>query len=244
MLVRITNRCRMGCSHCMVEAGPDGDHMSLETFKKVVDLIERHDLMLLMISGGEPLEHPQFFEMIKLARSLPVKMILSNGMFLEDESLRDRVLALDLPVQITNDPRFYPRRVPIIQHPNVMYEDHIRTITALGRAVENDIPNTNRIAPMCFNLRSIVRQFRTFWPAVLQLRTMQKMCSPSINVDGSIVCGEAPSCFKIGTIESSDEELVQNLLSMDCNQCGMESQLEDRYRQAIGLGRRIIVTGF
>lgn len=234
MLVRITNRCRMGCRHCMIEAGPDGEHMALDTFEKIIDLIDRRQLMLLMISGGEPLEHPQFFEMVKLAERVPVKVILSNGMFLADEDIRDRVLALDIPIQVTNDARFYPQRVPIIQHPNLGYEENIRTITTLGRAKTNDI-KTNRIAPMCFNLRSIVRKFNCFWPSVMQLRSMNKMCIPSINVDGSIVVGESSCCYKIGTIESTDQELTQNLLSMECNQCGMEDGLSPMHLHAIGV---------
>lgn len=222
----------MGCSHCMVSATPDGEHMSLKTFEKVVGLIQRQQLMLLMVSGGEPLEHPQFFELMDLIKDILV-IILSNGMFLEDPATRDNVLSLDIPIQITNDPRYYPKRIPKFDHPLLNYETHIRTITTLGRAKENDIP-TNRIAPMCFNLRSLVQKFG-FWNSVKYLRSLKKLCIPSINIDGSIVVGEASCCYRIGTIESSDQELVQNLQRMDCNRCGMEDDLSPIHRQAIGI---------
>lgn len=233
MLVRITNRCRMGCRHCMINAAPDGEHMSLKTFEKVVDLIHQHQLMLLMVSGGEPLEHPQFFELMDLAKDIPIKTILSNGMFLEDPATKKKVLDLGIPLQITNDPRYYPKRIPKVDHSLLGYETHIQTITALGRAKDNDIP-TNRLAPMCFNLRSLVRKYG-FWDSVIYLRSMKKLCIPSINIDGSIIAGESSCCHRIGTIESSDQELVQNLQRMDCNCCGMEDALSPIYRQAIGV---------
>ena len=55
------------------------------------------------------------------------------------------------------------------------------------------------------------------------------MCTPSINVDGSVVAGEAPSCYKIGDIKSTNEELTQNLNNMKCGKCGLYKNLEGRY---------------
>jgi len=217
----------------MINADTDGEHMTLKTFEKIVDLIKQQRLMLLMVSGGEPLEHPQFFELMDMTKNIPVKTILSNGMFLEDPATKKKVLDLGIPLQITNDPRYYPKRIPKVDHSLLGYETHIRTITALGRAKENDIP-TNRIAPMCFNLRSLTKKYG-FWDSVRYLRSMKKFCIPSINIDGSIVVGEASCCYRIGTIESSDQELVQNLQRMDCNRCGMEDVLSPAHRQAIGV---------
>jgi len=218
----------------MIDATPDGEHMSVETFTKVLALIKQHQLMFITVSGGEPLEHPDFFELINLAKEQTTVIVLSNGMFLEDQATRDRVLELNVPLQITNDPRFYPKMISKFKHPLFGYEDHIRTIASLGRAKENGLV-TNRIAPMCYNLRSFVRKLNCFWQSVFQLRTMGKFCSPSINIDGSISAGESSCCHRIGTIESSDRELTQNLLRMECNLCGMEDKLKPMYRQAIGL---------
>lgn len=226
----------MGCNHCMVNATPDGAHMTVEVFNKSLDFIERNQLMLLMVSGGEPVDHPQFFELMDLVkgRDIPAKILLSNGMFLENEEVRTKVLALGMMVQVTNDPRYYPKRITKFEHPLVGYEDHIRTITALGRAKENDIPS-DRLAPMCFNLRSCVRSLGNLQAAIMHLRMSEKFCTPSINVDGSMVAGEAPGCCKIGTVDSTNAELVENLKTMRCNRCGLEDGLAPMYRHAIGL---------
>lgn len=235
MLIRITNCCRMECSHCMIEASPDGKHMSTEIFAKALDFSNRFDMPFIMLSGGEPLEHPQFFKFVDLAKkSCPIVLVLSNGMFLENKELRNRVLALDVLVQVTNDPRYYPKRVAKFDHPNISYEDTLRMITPLGRAAKNKIPASKK-APMCFNLRSCVHSTKDFHQALGMLRFNQKMCSPSINIDGDIVAGESVQCCKIGTVESSDQELVRNLMTMHCNKCGLEDNLSLTHRSAIRL---------
>jgi len=219
----------------MIEASPDGEHMSRETFEKALDFSQRFDMSIIMLSGGEPLEHPDFFDFVDLAKaSCPIVFVLSNGMFLEDDNLKDRVLSLDILIQITNDPRYYPKRIPRVDHPNITYEDTLRIIVPLGRAIKNNIPSSQK-APMCFNLRSSVRSMKNFHQALGILRFNQKMCAPSINIDGTVVAGESVQCCKIGTVDSTDEELVANLISMKCNKCGLEDNLGPAYRQAIGL---------
>ena len=235
MLVRITNCCHMGCNHCMVDATPDGEHMSLETFMDVIKFTKDHGDFFLMLSGGEPLDHPYFFEFANIAKKfLPFCLILSNGMFLNDEDLRERVLALNMMVQITNDPRYYPHTIPYVEHPCITYEDTLHIISPFGRAVLNKIPVTQQF-PMCFNLRSASRALRSFADAILMLRNKFKMCNPSINVDGTISAGESPFCYKIGTVKFTDEELLENILTMKCNKCGLERNLSSTYKNAIGL---------
>lgn len=72
MLLQITTRCSMGCTHCMGDYKPDGIDMSLEDFKAVVDSLKDvflHEKPVLLITGGEPLDHPQFADMFVYAVS-------------------------------------------------------------------------------------------------------------------------------------------------------------------------------
>lgn len=41
MLIRITNRCMMGCNHCMVDATPEGEHMAFDTYLGALTLAMR-----------------------------------------------------------------------------------------------------------------------------------------------------------------------------------------------------------
>ena len=166
MLIRITQKCSMGCPHCLVNATPDGEHMTLATFKNAITFAMEVDLLApLLISGGEPTEHPQFLEFVDLALRHNVKvLIFSNGTFLEDKDYTDKILVREIEVQITNDERFYPRRVPIIEHPKLMYEHKLRVLTPLGRGAvlaekAQELPVSR--APGCFNLRSMARSMKS-----------------------------------------------------------------------------------
>ena len=39
MLVEVTYACKMGCTHCLSDCKPDGEHMTLEVFEDVLSKI-------------------------------------------------------------------------------------------------------------------------------------------------------------------------------------------------------------
>lgn len=243
MLIRITNKCRMGCNHCMVDAKPDGESMTMETFKDVVAFVGRFQFQVAMLSGGEPTEHPDLLKMIDILQAEDIiVMVLSNGMFIEEKpELADILIEKKIMIQVTRDPRFYPVDPHwqidfpkfVKEYPNFCFEDHIRMVSPFGRALTNKL-ECNRQSPLCFNLRSIGRKLRDFTAAVLQLRLMHKMCIPSINPDGTLVAGEAPSCHVIGCVTDNNLTLTNNLCQMKCNKCGLANDLPPEYRHAIG----------
>ena len=100
-------------------------------------------------------------------------------------------------------------------------------------ALENKIPCT-RQSPLCFNLRSYVRKLRDFKEAVYRLRNSGKMCIPSVNTDGTLVAGEAPSCSSFGHVTDSNLVLTNRLCDLSCNRCGLADGLPDEYKEAIG----------
>ncbi len=234
MLIRITDYCTMGCSHCMINAGESGAHMDMDTFKKALEFTKLYDI-LFFLSGGEPTSHPQFIDMLEIIRKVDLPffevLIISNGMFLEDKTYTDKILDFGLPIQITNDDRFYPKKVKIINHPLLTYENRIRQVSPFGRAIENKLEITQKY-PGCFNLRSVALCSNTFREIIMFMRTVvNKYCSPSISTDGSIAVGETPFCESIGTVNSTDEELVNNIKSMSCNKCGLYKNLTNEYAE-------------
>jgi len=218
----------------MENARPEGKDMSMETFVKVVDFIDRNGFFFILISGGEPTDHPLFCDFVNLAKAKLKVIVLSNGLFWRDEKRRDQYMALDVQFQVINDSRYYPIKVDRIDHPNVLYDDKIMApLTPIGRAKTSGFV-AGRMSPLCFNLRSAVRSIRDFHDAVLFLRQKGKMCIPSIIVDGSIVAGESQFCHKIGTVESSNVELTNRLAQMRCNACGLADNLTPELRAMIG----------
>ena len=87
---QITNECNLACLHCIEESGPG------KTFKDELDdaqvfavLEQLMDLEVpyLSFSGGEPMVHPQFFEMVEYvcARGSQLK-VETNGHYLTPEN--------------------------------------------------------------------------------------------------------------------------------------------------------------
>jgi len=133
MILFITNKCRMGCTHCLNNCELKGEDMPFETLKDTVAYIKKEKLRIrtVIISGGEPCDHPDLFRMLDiLAKELrvnaygkPVAVTLAtNGMFLtpkkgkttneQIKAFSDKLLSYEnLSIQITNDTRFYPGKL-------------------------------------------------------------------------------------------------------------------------------------
>ncbi len=83
-LIEITDRCNLECPICYAESSPKaGQHRSLEQIEFMLDELVKNEGQpdIVQLSGGEPTIHPQFFEILELAKSKPIRhlMINSNG---------------------------------------------------------------------------------------------------------------------------------------------------------------------
>jgi hypothetical protein len=217
----------------MEDAKSVGEHMSLETFRKTLVFIEHiySGRRIILVSGGEPTDHPQIQQILNELKDWNA-ILLSNGLFWSDTKTREMILAYNIPIQVYNDPKYYPLKVEPINHPRVLFADKINLLSPIGRARNLNEP-AGRMSPLCFNLRSACKTLKDFSKAVMLLRMKGKICSPSIDIHGNIVAGESRFCHKIGTIDSSFDELLQNTLHMSCNKCGLEDNLSSLYKNAI-----------
>ncbi len=109
-VVTITSACDLDCPICYVHnKNDDAYHMSLEEFSRVLDhLVNDHggDLDIVNLTGGEPLVHPQLFELIEMARSRGIHRVsvCSNGVRLaRDESLVRRLADLGARIALSFD---------------------------------------------------------------------------------------------------------------------------------------------
>lgn len=264
MLIKVTNRCSAGCFHCMEDSTRAGTHMSRETFLAALECSARLEAgvtalglpRMLLLSGGECSEHPDFVRLVEIAAaSAPLVFLLTNGQWLARRELRDAILRPEwghVCVQVTHDARYYPSAPPPrIDDPRVRYTEKLGTLIGLGRAARRPLPGRLMIAPGSFNLRSLTHATGDIVAAITLLR-MRRMdigparsaaglpsgnCTPSIADDGRIMAGETRSCHVIGTVDSSPAELTRGILEMkSCNRCGLETGLGPEHRAAIGLG--------
>jgi uncharacterized radical SAM superfamily Fe-S cluster-containing enzyme len=83
-LVEVTDSCNLRCPVCYASSGPERvQHRPLALIEKMFDAVVRNEGHpdVVQISGGEPTLHPQFFEIIELAKARPIQhlMINTNG---------------------------------------------------------------------------------------------------------------------------------------------------------------------
>ncbi|MCP3850471.1 MAG: radical SAM protein [Gammaproteobacteria bacterium] len=83
-LVEITDRCNMECPTCYSESSPTcGEHRSMDEIGKMLDLVVKNEGEpdVVQLSGGEPTIHPNFFEILEMAKEKPIRhlMINTNG---------------------------------------------------------------------------------------------------------------------------------------------------------------------
>ncbi|MCK4994201.1 MAG: radical SAM protein [Candidatus Omnitrophica bacterium] len=93
VVLEITNVCNLECIHCphvLISKQKDYKprHMKWETFSKIVEEVSLHDnIIFRLLSDGEPLMHPRFLDMIRLAKNKGITPInfITNGVFLNEE---------------------------------------------------------------------------------------------------------------------------------------------------------------
>ena len=179
MLLKITEKCSLGCTHCVNNAKPNGKHMSFEVLKDTLDFIRKtNTYQHIIITGGEPTEHPEFVKMAKeiinfskSINSLTVVTITTNGFWILQNPEIAKEIACSgnestmVSFQVSTDSRYYPKPLldktkRIWREPGfILCEECVAQIYPLGRAKENNYP-TDRISSHCFNIRAISKQLK------------------------------------------------------------------------------------
>jgi hypothetical protein len=252
MLIKVTNRCGFGCSHCMESSTPKGLHMTKETLLKALEFTKRVEVEAwrlgcpprILLSGGECTEHPDIADFIETVMSQGFETILiTNGAWLADVELRKSLLRKEwsrLFIQVTNDRRFYPRDIERYSDPRIVYIESLTNMVPLGRFAgksSSEVPTKK--APTSFNLRSLTRTYGDVRLALAVLRSraasgMSGNCIPTISDDGAVMAGETRNCFAVGTVDSTPEEITKGLINMQCNRCGLVNNLTQEQKRAIG----------
>jgi 7,8-dihydro-6-hydroxymethylpterin dimethyltransferase len=104
-LIEVTDRCNLSCPICYADSGTEEvfsnvnqprRHRSLQQIEAMMDAIVANEgePQIVQISGGEPTIHPEFFQILDIAKSKPIKhlMINTNGIKIaKDKSFCDRL---------------------------------------------------------------------------------------------------------------------------------------------------------
>jgi MoaA/NifB/PqqE/SkfB family radical SAM enzyme len=153
---QITNECNLACLHCIEESGPGKafkDELGREEVLGVIDQLMEHEVPYLSFSGGEPMVHPHFFEMVErvTARGSQLK-IETNGHYLTPENcarLKDlEVKAVQVSLDGATSATFGRMRVRGEFDRTV---DGIRNLAKAGVAIEINF------SPAAFNIHEAAR---------------------------------------------------------------------------------------
>ena len=80
-LVEITDRCNLSCPTCYAMSSPHyGRHRTVAEIEQMLDIIVANEGEpdVVQLSGGEPTLHPQFFEIMDIAKRKPIKHLMLN----------------------------------------------------------------------------------------------------------------------------------------------------------------------
>ena len=151
---QITNECNLACLHCIEESGPGKafrDELDEAQVFSVLEQMMDLEIPYLSFSGGEPMVHPKFFQMVDYVCSRDGQLkVETNGHHLSVENCR-RLKELGVKaVQVSLDGATRPSF------------NRIRVLGEFDRVVEGirnlhaaDVPIEINFSPTCFNAEEI-----------------------------------------------------------------------------------------
>jgi MoaA/NifB/PqqE/SkfB family radical SAM enzyme len=153
---QLTNECNLACLHCIEESGPGKafpDELDEEQVFAVLNQILDEDVPYLSFSGGEPMTHPRFFDLVELACASGAQLkIETNGHYLTPEAsarLKELgVKAVQVSLDGTTRESFGRMR---------LRGDFDRTIEGLRNLGRAGVPIEINFSPTSFNAHEIER---------------------------------------------------------------------------------------
>jgi len=85
----ITRHCQYNCKHCRANAGPSrGEELNTQQCKKIIASIAKFAKPVIIMTGGEPMERPDLYEIIEYAKDRGLRVVMATcGYKLDDDSM-------------------------------------------------------------------------------------------------------------------------------------------------------------
>lgn len=85
MALEVTHQCQFNCRHCRSETHPKPD-LDTTAWKKILSSLARYTQCAVVITGGEPMERPDIFELLTCAHNLGLQVVLATCGYLVNET--------------------------------------------------------------------------------------------------------------------------------------------------------------
>lgn len=248
MLIKITDKCNMGCNHCLSDCTPNLCDMEWNTFIDAMNFYDKYCKSIykpILISGGEPTESSIFMNAISYLIGKYDDILITittNGLWLTNNEPFIKDVQKFLPnctFQIVVDDRYYPIHVDenssIFKYSNVALCRDVMNIYPQGRALKNNLPFQAK-ASKCFNIRTITKQITE--PSLLDIfsvmLTKAKFCTPHIDINGDIKLGESRLCPVCSNIYKTEKEIINDIINFQCHQCDfLNDKLPEIYKNFV-----------
>lgn len=83
--------CNLRCKHCYIERNPyknEEDFMHLDKIKQNLLMVKKQSLKSIYLTGGEPLLHPDFNQILRMCLKISNVTVMSNGTMINDKKAR------------------------------------------------------------------------------------------------------------------------------------------------------------
>jgi hypothetical protein len=180
MLFQITQKCNEQCTHCFVDANPNGHEMSVDTLINGIEFATMSKSNAMILTGGDIFLHSQWETMIQtcINRFTGVIVLESNGWWITNQHFKTKIQKLldnkkIGALQIYTDSLYYPNYNETIRHEKTFQSLHKKIcfskniigraansskLRYLGRAQKN-FPHMEIIGlPSCMNIFQRLRQ--------------------------------------------------------------------------------------
>ena len=102
LFIHVTHRCNLTCSHCYSSRMPEGD-LPFRLFGKIVDDMVEMGGRSITLTGGEPLLHPDFKDLLDYGARRCSVSLLTNGTLVDGELARFLSGLGDVRIQVSID---------------------------------------------------------------------------------------------------------------------------------------------
>jgi len=105
ILIDITKACNMECTHCYKSSFDGCDYMDIDKINNIINEIREYELKNVALTGGEPLMHPDFGEILEIvkANSEIEFELTTNGLLLTQEIIEEVEKIPNIIIQISID---------------------------------------------------------------------------------------------------------------------------------------------
>ena len=124
----ITTECNRHCRYCFArpalrDQGPEVQHISLDTFQRALDFLERSGIDQARLLGGEPTLHPDFPRLVEQVMDRGLRLLVfSNGLMaenvlrcLENTPMEHIAILLNVLVPGTSHPEEHTRQIEVLR---------------------------------------------------------------------------------------------------------------------------------